>query len=135
MMSFLGAASHVVVPGDVQWAHMGPYERGGGPCQIADLFDFGSFLTQILNLAVEKWIRRASFWRVRGLPWLSFGAVGGPTAIRGWAWVTYIHRLEGSRPRARCAPQAARLQVGYPLQQGRLYPPILAGAGTALDLM
>ena len=37
--------------------------------------------------------------------------------------------LEGSRPRARCAPQAARLQVGHPLNNDDCILPFWRGRG------
>ena len=68
-------------------------------------------------------------WAGAEVPWLSFGDVGGLRGIRGWAWAMSNHRLEGSRPKARCTPQAARLQAGCPLQRGRLHPLVLARPG------
>ena len=47
MISFLGAAAYVVVPGDVQWARLGPYERSGDPCPQSLSFDLGFFWTPI----------------------------------------------------------------------------------------
>ena len=38
LQTALGAAACVVVPGDVQWACMGPHERSGGPCPQSLIF-------------------------------------------------------------------------------------------------
>ena len=43
MISFLGAAAYVVVPGDVQWVRLGPYERSGGPCPGPPILCFWYF--------------------------------------------------------------------------------------------
>ena len=61
MITFLGAAAYVMVPEDVQWARMGPYERSGGSCPKADLFDFG-------GVAEEGVAKDALFCRLAGSP-------------------------------------------------------------------
>ena len=86
MISFLGAAAYVVVPGDVQWVRLGPYERSGGPCPGPPILCFWYFLTLIQDFfAFEKWNRRLLFFdgHGRGAGHLPPGTVpGADTAAR-----------------------------------------------------